>query len=333
MGINFCQINHKNEIHKLHSADILLTDIKKYLCEIYVNNSIKGIGFFCYIPFPDQSHLLPSLITNNHLINKKNKKVILNILINNKSKKITIEINNERKIYMSEKYDTTIIEIKPMKDKIEYFLELDDDINKQNCNEIYSDKSIYMIDYIKLINSKNISISFGTLKKISENNKFDIYHLCSSKESFSGSPILFLSNNKVIGIQKEFSSNFYDFNKGTFLKYPIKEFINDGKIINEIMINLKVEETDINKNIYFLNNIDYSKYNKKQKKESIELNNKNVELFINNKKYKFQNFIRTKKNGIYKIILKFNTRLKNCYKMFYNCKNIISIDLSSFDSS
>jgi len=332
MGYNFCKINHKNEMHKVLNTEILLDEIKKYICEIYLDNSIKGIGFFCYIPFPDKSHLLPSLITNNHLINKNNKRVILNTLYNNKSKKITIEINNDRKIYMSEKYDTTFIEIKPIKDKIEYFLELDDNINKQNFNEIYSDKSIYMIDYIKFYNSKNISLSVGTLKKISEKNKFDIYHLCSTKESFSGSPILFLSNNKVIGIQKEVTSNYYDFNKGTFLKYPIKEFINDGKKINEILITLKIEEIDINKNIYFLNNVD-SKYNKNKKNVLNELNNKNVELFINNKKNKFQKYFNPKKTGIYKVILKFNICIKNCSKMFYNCGNIINIDLSFFDSS
>ena len=77
--------------------------------------------------------------------------------------------------------------------------------------------------------------------------KFDIYHLCSSKESLSGSPILFLSNNRVIGIQKELSSNYYDFNKGTFLKYPIKEFINSGKKINEIINNNKNPKEIINK--------------------------------------------------------------------------------------
>jgi hypothetical protein len=149
-------------------------------------------------------------------------------------------------------------------------LELDENINNQNSNEIYSGRSIYLINIPNYYHSKKVSISFGTLKKISEINKFDIYHLCSSDNSLSGSPILFAPNHKVIGIQKEVSSNCYDFNKGTFLQYPIKEFINKGRKINEILITLNIEETDICKNIYFLNNVDIisNKSNKKMKEEN-----------------------------------------------------------------
>ena len=332
MGINFNKKHQSNNINQLQNNDVLLEQVKKYICEIYINKKIKGIGFFCYIPFPDKYHLLPSLITNNHLINKKNKDINIDILLGNKETK-KLDINDNRKIYTSVKFDTTIIEIKPNKDKIKYFLELDENIDKQNSNEIYAERTIYTVDYSNFRNSKKASISFGTLKKISEINKYEIYHLCSANTRLSGSPII-LSNNKVIGIQKEISSNFYDFNKGIFLKYPINEFINKGKKLNEILITLKIDEIDINKNIYFLNNIDDTKHNnKKIKNELCELNNKNVELYINNKKNKFQKFFRPKKSGIYQIKLKLNIYIQNCYKMFYNCSNIISIDLSFFDSS
>ena len=30
----------------------------------------KGTGFFCKIPFPNNNHLLPVLITNNHVMNE-----------------------------------------------------------------------------------------------------------------------------------------------------------------------------------------------------------------------------------------------------------------------
>ena len=333
MGINFDKnIPKKNNINQFN-IDKLSDELKKYICEIYIDKIIKGIGFFCYIPFPDKKNLLPSLITNNHLINGRSKTINIKILYNKKETK-TIELNNKRKIYTSEKYDTTIIEIKPNKDQINYFLELDENINAQNLNEIYSEKTIYIIDYSQFVNETNISISFGILKKISEKNKYDIYHLCSSENNFSGSPILFLSNNKVIGIQKEITNSCYDFNKGTFLKYPIIEFINKGKKLNEILISIKIEDSDFNKNIYFLNNIEY-KDNKKSKTKNdlFELTNKNTELFINNIKYKFQKFFIPRKVGIYQIKLKLSFNINNCYKMFYNCNNIISIDLSFFDSS
>ena len=40
-----------------------------------------------------------------------------------------------------------------------------------------------------------------------------------------------------------------------------------------------------------------------------------------------------KKEGIYKIKLKFNIYIKDCSFMFYNCYKIINIDLSSFNIS
>ena len=41
----------------------------------------------------------------------------------------------------------------------------------------------------------------------------------------TGSPILQLSNQKIIGIHKEGVSK-YNYNRGTLLKYPINEYLN-----------------------------------------------------------------------------------------------------------
>ena len=48
-------------------------------------------------------------------------------------------------------------------------------------------------------------------------------HKCSTNKGSSGSPIINIDNNKVIGIHKKGVENKY--NKGTFLNFPIKEFI------------------------------------------------------------------------------------------------------------
>ena len=92
-----------------------------------------------------------------------------------------------------------------------------------------------------------------------EDKKYNFTHKSSTKGGSSGSPILNL-NNKVIGIHKEGTKQY---NKGTFLNYPIKEFIHK-------------EYTQQNKKGTFLN---YSK------KESIESNKNNEELLkeFNNK--------------------------------------------------
>jgi len=73
----------------------------------------RGTGFFCKIPFPDETNMLPVLMTNNHVIDK-------DILINERNIKIYIEEEFEEKIinlndrikYTNIDYDTTIIEIK-----------------------------------------------------------------------------------------------------------------------------------------------------------------------------------------------------------------------------
>ena len=109
----------------------------------------------------------------------------------------------------------------------------------------------------------------------------------------SGSPILNISNNKVIGIHKEDTK--FEFNKRTYLKYPINEYLNNINIINknkeiknkknEINITLKIKKYDINHTIYFLDNT-YGKYDFGDKlvehyhDNLKELNEKNTELYI-----------------------------------------------------
>ena len=66
-------------------------------------------------------------------------------------------------------------------------------------------------------------ISYGILDKIFEDKKYNFTHKCNTRGGTSGSPILNM-NNKVIGIHKEGNSK-KQYNKGTFLNYPIKEFI------------------------------------------------------------------------------------------------------------
>ena len=104
----------------------ILFQMENCICKIYLNNGEIGTGFFCKIPF--NNNLLPVLITNNHVLNKDdidNNKII-KLMINNEVKKI--EIDNIRKRYTNsdENIDITIIEIKPNKDGIYNYLELDE---------------------------------------------------------------------------------------------------------------------------------------------------------------------------------------------------------------
>ena len=98
---------------------------------------------------------------------------------------------------------------------------------------------------------------------------------------------------------------------------------------NEILLNIQIKEVDISKKIYFLNNEEDN--NNEYKNDLKELNESNVDLYINNNKVKYDKFFIPEKEGIYIIRLIFYLSLKNYNYMFYNCKNIIKIDLFSFD--
>ena len=76
---------------------------------------------------------------------------------------------------------------------------------------------------------KYASVSYGIIEKINE-SEYDFTHLCSTSKGSSGSPIINLETNDVIGIHNQAYKNFdnqeNDFNGGIFLKESIKEFQN-----------------------------------------------------------------------------------------------------------
>ena len=99
---------------------------------------------------------------------------------------MTIKLDDNRLRYTNEKLDITIIEIKE---------------NDHNLN----------IKYFELDD--------GIIKLLYINNS-DITHNCNIKEGSSGSPILLLNNQKIIGIHFG-SSKQNKYNKGRLLIYYI----------------------------------------------------------------------------------------------------------------
>ena len=109
----------------------------------------------------------------------------------------------------------------------------------------------------------------------------------------------------------------------------------------EIKMKIKIEKVDVGENIYFLDNTDGDVFVVKDKEDEWEehhhdflkeLNELNVELYINNEKYKFEKYFKFDKKGEYDILLKFKILLKECSFMFYGCSNLTNIDLSSFNT-
>ena len=314
----------------IEGTTTILNQMKNCICKIK-NEKGKGTGFFCYIPYNNDK--LPVMITNYHLINENiiNKNKVINVTLNDDEVDKSIIIDENRKIYANETYDTTIIEIRPSKDKINQFLELDSNIFKQSPNLIK--ESIYIIQYPKFLNEQKASVSYGILKNIQD---YNLNHFCSTCPGSSGSPILNLSNNKVLGIHKEASIHF-QYNIGTFLKYPIQDYINIiiNTIKNEIKIDLTIDKKNVNKNIYFLDNSDYTdeKTNKKHFHDYLsEINESIADLYINNEKLTFKKYFKPIKEGKYTIIVKLKTNITDCSYMFFCCSNITKVDLSSFYS-
>ena len=232
----------------------IIEKMERDICLINIGVK-KGTGFFCKIPFPKKENMLPVLITNNNIIdedllNQENIKIELNIKGEEKIKEI-INTNNRMK-YTNKDYDITIIEIKE-EDNINNFLELDDIIidniiNNEDRNKGYINEKIYIIQN----QENNLSVSYGILNGIYEDKKYIFNSKSNSKCELAGSPILNI-NNKLIGIYKEGNDN-TQYNKGAFLNYPIKEFIELYEQINEIVLkkyndkyNLDIKDTKINK--------------------------------------------------------------------------------------
>lgn len=173
------------------------------------------------------------MITANHVIDKdiieQNDSIIVITNNDDENGNKIIRMDSNRTIYTSKQYDTTIIEIKPNKDHIYYFLDLDQNIFKST--NLYNE-SIYIPQYPKFGNEQKAAVSYGILRDIRNN---EIFHYCSTDVGSSGSPILNISNNKIIGMHT--ASCKFNFNKGIILKEPIIEFINTKiKLNNEIKV-------------------------------------------------------------------------------------------------
>jgi hypothetical protein len=204
--------------------DDISFQMKNCICKIEVDKpkKIVGTGFFCKIPSSDRLRLLTVLITCNHVLDENNLaqgSEIKFTLDDGKIKK-SIVINNSRRIYTSKEKDITIIEIDHQKDNINFdaFLNVDDNIYKDDLNEKYKKKSEYIIHYE---NGKTVKYSPGIITNITEDKINNINLNCITEEGSSGSPIINLQNYGVIGIHR---GSLNKINKGIILKNPIEEF-------------------------------------------------------------------------------------------------------------
>ena len=277
----------------------IVNQMEKCVCKIHFDGEI-GTGFFTKIPY--KKEIIKVLITNHHVIGKKGIQngSLISVSLNNEKRKKIIEINDKRKIYTNKYYDVTIIEILEESDGKYEYIELDDDIIKvmnlkkdeilNNYKNIYKNESIYILNYMK---GEDIVVSYGLLHQIKSYN--ELAHKCSTDSGSSGSPILSLKDNKLIGIHYG-SSKIFDYNKGTLIIFPIIEFNQTNfNNIRDSNKNNKIEENNFgninNYNNNYNNNFNNNIYNNINQNYLNNINN-NIKDF-NNNNY-FDNNIKNK---------------------------------------
>jgi surface protein len=317
----------------LKTMKYLCERMEKSICKIQKPNNKVGTGFLCNIKDKNNSNPIPVIMTCNHVLdgNDLMSGKEIDLIFNNIQHKKLI-INKKRKIYTNEDQDISIIEIKKS-DKIneEDFLELEENIFNENMYSFYNKKQVYILHYP---NGNEIRYSTDFIRGIDE-QKDEIQHFCSTNSGSSGAPILNFETGKVIGVHFGYNQG-KKINLGRLLKNPINDFYGLCQSEkNEIILTLLINNDDIKKEIYFLDNINYTDdlvTEKKPDSSLKELNKSNTNLFINDKKMDYSKFFIPEYEGIYTIKLEFSIKMTDCQQMFHGCTNITNINLLNFAS-
>ena len=321
-----------------------LFKMEKSMCKISYE-TMKGepcsaTGFFCEIDinFP----IKYALFTNNHVLNELNIEIGNTIhfeclelqkstknssYIKNKKK---IEITNKRKVFTNKELDYTCIELFKSDGILDYF-KIDPKLFKYDKNNLINN-DIFILQFS---NDNDLSFSYGKILSLKDN---EINHSASTDEESSGSPIIRRSEeNNIIGLYYGGIKNKY--NLATCFDSildNIKEHINE---INCIYI-IDKNENEINLLHNF--NLDVNEWIENRKTIYLDARNnimemkENIEIYVNNKKIKFNfkyNIKESKELKELKVKFKFKKLLTNTSFLFFGCSSLKSIDLSSFNTT
>ena len=322
---------------------IELFKMEKSMCKIsyekLINNEIKkekGTGFFCEInDFP----IKYVLFTNNHVLNKNDIKLgnIINIEYLNNSSYIgkQIKIDDKRRSFTNEKLDYTCIELMESDGINNYKDYFKIDPNILNNKNYLNNSDVFILLYPS---GKELSFSYGKILYLKDN---EIYLNSSTEKDLSGSLIIRRSKDNFIiglysgGIRKE--KNLNSFN----LAISFDLILNDINKPNEINCIYKLEDNKNEIQLLYDYNDEVSKWNQGEDKklylEAKEVNPKiykeNTELYINDKKMKFDYNYKVNEDKEIKVKFKFKKNFTNISLMFMDCSSLKSIDLSSFNGS
>ena len=194
-----------------------------------------------------------------------------------------------------------------------------------------------------------------TIKCQEDQKVADIFDKFISKSNIKENEIKYYYDDKIVSQNDKYltfnqiSNQFDKSNKK--MKIIVKsdgiydDNINKDKNIifpgGEIKLKIKIEEDDVGEHIYYLDNTDGEvrvmknkelKYEEHHHDFLKELNELNVELYINGEEDIFKKYFIPKEEGEYDILLKLKILMKDCSFMFFACSNLTNIDLSSFNT-
>ena len=320
--------------------------VSRAICKIVLKETKENsTGFFLNI-----SPSFNCLLTNYHVISQDKVNSNCVIQIENDSG-ICIELKldqKERFIKCFDKpIDITVIQIKNTDGIIKYFNFLQYDKNFTNENQNYQNQRVFTLQH-RL--GKNLQVANGKIIKITGS---EFVHNMDTDVGSSGSPIILISNSKVIGIHKSGHLKKLE-NYGTFIEVIIRvinqeliskipENLNTNDSSNIIVSILVVTEQNINKDLLIINshenslrnslfnlndqanNIDHQRFNNEEeiKQCEIKLDGENID---------FTYSLRFPKAGRHIITYTFKNILTKCNRLFYKCEHLIVIDLSKFNA-
>ena len=319
-------MNKENAIKKnkysIDSVDIdnikiIEKQMKHCICRIKNGEKISN-GFFCNIE-QNKENKIRGLFTSYDIINDKDikEKKNLELFFNNNKEYKLIKLDNNRKIYSDKNLGIRIFIIQN-NDNInndKNYLDLDDGLFKKNIS--YNNKSIYIIQNQK---GNKASVTFGNIREINDSK---ISHICKVLNNSEDSPILNLSNNKVIGIQNN--------NGGLFLRAIIQDLnnvklkINNKEIENLVNKNNIIQKRD---SLYILGKKKYKNKTKYIIEKSIEiklLSKKKIDNSFIKPSQKKKYIIPNNNNNINQVQINNNIKPKNVVQIPFNNNNNINM--------
>ena len=299
----------------------ILFQMKNSIYKILDHDGKKeiGLGIFSYIKYNSKD--IPVVLINGMESNNEIKGFL--IISRDNNRKI---IKVGETIYKNKAFNMVICEVEKNKDDNLYYIEIDDRLYHTEVPELCFDKeSIYILQLNKIY---NIQVAFGVINNINKNElRYSSYVNLGTKYSI----IFNLCNNKLISIQEHNPSKYY--NKALLIRSIMNGFINKYKYIhsiNEIEILIKIEQMDINKKIYFINDDQFKNNDQINHFNLCDLKKSNLDITINGNRSETKNYLVPKKKGIFAIRLKMDICLRNCCYMFAECTNIIKINFINF---